>query len=118
MLKRLAALMVAFTLAFAGFTFQPAVAYAAIGNCPAGSVCLWEHSPYWGLMQSFNNVYPCKTLDDLMYNKASGIYNRTNRNVYMWDVANCWSDAWLVSSGQSYSPMPSGWNDRVGALSF
>lgn len=91
-------------------------ANAAKADCPYGYFCLWVNTNFQGAMDiSILDTAACRNLTQGIRNIHSSVYNNRPFSTYMYKNLNC-STGWLVSSFQSYSSMPSGWDNTVESL--
>lgn len=110
MFRRLAVIAAAMVLAI---TLSPQPVQASWNACDWGRFCMWDNENYWG---EFSQVlYPTgQCINSSMSNRVSSVRNNRPLSTYIHE-GPCWDKrkSWLVSAGQSYSPMPSGWNNAM-----
>ena len=119
-------ILVAAAIALGGIggSFVAAPAEAAAADCPSGMFCLWIDSNYSGARyqvswQTIQDGYQNGiTIPDWMDQKASALYNRTGRDVYVFHGWGCETGSWyrLIPNGQKLTAPGSAINDRIGSV--
>jgi len=106
-------LLVVFTVLALAIIGAPAPALASWNACDWGRFCMWNNENYWG---TFSQVlYPTgQCINSALSNTASSVRNNRPLSTYIHEgPCSDQRNSWLVSPGQSYSPMPAGWNNAM-----
>lgn len=116
-MKKMFALLFAFMLSLAILSV-PSPASAAKSQCPWGYFCHWTGTNYSGTFSQEGPLFlSCDTFaQGGSRNSASSVYNNSPYLVYMYKNTGCTNGGWLVSNGQSYSSMPSGYDNNLESI--
>jgi hypothetical protein len=117
MRKRIVTFLAAFMLTTGAGMMIMSPANAAKSQCPYGYFCTWTNTNYSGTFDQYlYDTIECRNAHNGVDNTASSVYNNRPFSSYMYKGSNCTSTAWLVSAFQSYSTMPSGWDNQLSSL--
>ncbi|WP_149084709.1 MULTISPECIES: peptidase inhibitor family I36 protein [Microbacterium] len=113
-------------LAVTGALAPAPPARASLGECGAGSTCVWSGANYatdWGTVGGFINFTWC--IDDLgnyfnINNKATSVFNRGNTDTaYLYDYPNKAGSRITILRGTGKSDLRAvGFNDRASSGYF
>jgi hypothetical protein len=119
--------LAALAVGVAGSLAAVAPAQAAAADCPSGMFCLWIDGNYsgaryqvsWQTIQggTNNGITIASWMDD----EGSALYNRTGRDLYVYDGWHCESTpsgVWyrLIPNGQKLTAPGSAINDRISSV--
>lgn len=93
------------------------LASADFTDCPAGWVCLWEHSNYSGQMVAFSECCSWKNLSDVSFNNVMSSWrNRKAVDAKIADFAGGDGDRLCLNSWSSDGWIGATWNDRASSI--
>ena len=112
--RALTAVLTVATAAGAG-TALAVPASAHWSQCPAGSICLWEHTGYQGRMQAFQGA--SVNIGGYMNDRTTSVWNRSSQAVSFYrDSHHGGLCLFSLSAGGSKANLPRGANDNVTSL--